>query len=111
MGELVEIGSENKKLRVGDRVVVPFTVFGHTTAGLYGYTHLMGGYCGGQAEYVRVPYADVAPIKIPDGIDDEKVLFLSDIFPTGWLAAVQCDIEPTDTVARALAPFSGIHHL
>jgi threonine dehydrogenase-like Zn-dependent dehydrogenase len=74
-------------------------VFGHTTAGLFGYTHLTGGYPGGQAEYVRVPYADVAPVKIPDGIEDEKVLFLSDIFPTGWQAAVQCDIEPTDTVA------------
>ncbi len=128
MGEVVEVGSENKKLKVGDRVVVPFTiicgecdqcrrgnfsvcettnrnkdladkVFGHTTAGLFGYTHLTGGYPGGQAEYVRVPYADVGPVKIPDGIDDEKVLFLSDIFPTGWQAAVQCDIEPTDTVA------------
>src|SRR6201997_3089192 len=128
MGEVVEVGSENKKLKVGDRVVVPFTiicgecdqckrgnfsvcettnrkkdladkVFGHTTAGLFGYTHLTGGYPGGQAEYVRVPYADVGPVKIPDSIDDEKVLFLSDIFPTGWQAAVQCDIEPTDTVA------------
>src|SRR5436305_3061038 len=128
MGEVVEVGSENKKLKVGDRVVVPFTiicgeceqcrrgyfsvcertnrnkdladkVFGHTTAGLFGYTHLTGGYPGGQAEYVRVPYADVGPVKLPNGIDDEKVLFLSDIFPTGWQAAVQCDIEPTDTVA------------
>ena len=74
-------------------------VFGHTTAGLFGYTHLTGGYPGGQAEYVRVPYADVGPVKIPNGLTDEQVLFLGDIFPTGWQAAVQCDIEPTDTVA------------
>ena len=128
MGEVVEVGRENKKLKVGDRVVVPFTIccgeceqcrrgffsvcersnrnagiaskaFGHTTAGLFGYTHLTGGYAGGQAEYVRVPYADVAPIKIPNGLSDEQALFLGDIFPTGWQAAVQCDIEPTDTVA------------
>lgn len=128
MGEVVEVGSENRKLRVGDRVVVPFTIccgeceqcrrgnfsvcersnrnkemaekaFGHTTAGLFGYSHLTGGYAGGQAEYVRVPYADVAPVKIPDGLDDEQVLFLGDIFPTGWQAAVQCDIQPEDTVA------------
>jgi len=128
MGEVVEVGSENKKLKVGDRVVVPFTIccgeceqcqrgnwsvcersnrnadlaekaFGHTTAGLFGYTHLTGGYAGGQAEYVRVPYADVAPVKVPNGLTDEQVLFLGDIFPTGWQAAVQCDIQPTDTVA------------
>lgn len=128
MGEVVEVGSENKKLKVGDRVVVPFTiccgecdqckrgnfsvceksnrnkdtadkVFGHTTAGLFGYTHLTGGYPGGQAEYVRVPYADVAPVKVPDNLTDEQVLFLGDIFPTGWQAVVQCDIQPTDTVA------------
>ncbi|HEX4260493.1 MAG TPA: zinc-binding dehydrogenase, partial [Acetobacteraceae bacterium] len=74
-------------------------VFGHTTAGLFGYTHLTGGYPGGQAEYVRVPYADVGPVKVPDGLTDEQVLFLSDILPTGWQAAVQCDVEPTDTVA------------
>ncbi|MGK9232418.1 glutathione-dependent formaldehyde dehydrogenase [Inquilinus limosus] len=128
MGEVVEVGAENRRLKVGDRVVVPFTIccgecdqcqrgnfsvcertnrnaelaakmFGHTTAGLFGYTHLTGGYPGGQAEYVRVPYADVAPVKIPDGLTDEQVLFLGDIFPTGWQAAAQCDIEPTDTVA------------
>ena len=128
MGEVVEVGSANHKLKVGDRVVVPFTiacgeceqcrrgyfsvcertnrnkkvadtVFGHTTAGLFGYTHLTGGYPGGQAEYVRVPYADVAPVKVPDSLTDEQVLFLGDIFPTGWQAVVQCDIEPSDTVA------------
>lgn len=128
MGEVVEVGLGNKKLKVGDRVVVPFTiccgecdqcrrgnwsvcertnrnkslaekVFGHTTAGLFGYTHLTGGYPGGQAEYVRVPYADVAPVKVPAGLTDEQVLFLGDILPTGWQAAVQCEIEPADTVA------------
>lgn len=128
MGEVVEVGAENKKLKVGDRVVVPFTIvcgecdqcrrgnfsvcersnrnadlaakaFGHTTAGLFGYSHLTGGYPGGQAEYVRVPYADVGPVKIPNGLTDEQVLFLGDILPTGWQAAAQCDIEPTDTVA------------
>jgi len=129
MGEVVEVGSGvNGKLKKGDRIVVPFTiicgqceqcrrgnfsvcettnrkkhladkVFGHATAGLFGYTHLTGGYPGGQAEYVRVPFADATHIKVPDGIPDEQVLFLGDIFPTGWQAAVQCDIEPTDTVA------------
>ena len=74
-------------------------MFGHATAGLFGYTHLTGGYPGGQAEYLRVPFADATHIKVPDGIPDEQVLFLGDIFPTGWQAAVQCDIEPTDTVA------------
>jgi threonine dehydrogenase-like Zn-dependent dehydrogenase len=128
MGEVVEVGAGNKRLKVGDRVVVPFTIccgeceqcmrgnfsvcersnrnkelqsklFGHPTAGLFGYTQLTGGYAGGQAEYVRVPYADVAPVKVPDGLSDEQVLFLGDIFPTGWQAAVQCDIQPSDTVA------------
>ncbi len=128
MGEVVEVGADNRALKVGDRVVVPFTIccgaceqcrrgnfsvcersnrnadlarkmFGHTTAGLYGYTHLTGGYPGGQAEYVRVPFADCGPVKIPDGLSDEQVLFLGDIFPTGWQAAVACDIEPDDTVA------------
>jgi threonine dehydrogenase-like Zn-dependent dehydrogenase len=128
MGEVVEVGSQVTRLKVGDRVVVPFTiacgaceqcrrgnfsvcqtsnrnkqmadkVFGHATAGLFGYTHLTGGYAGGQAEYVRVPFADVAPIKVPEGMTDEQVLFLGDILPTGWQAAVQCDIQPTDTVA------------
>jgi threonine dehydrogenase-like Zn-dependent dehydrogenase len=129
MGEVVEVGSGvNGHLKKGDRVVVPFTiicgecdqcrrgnfsvcertnrnkqladkVFGHTTAGLFGYTHLTGGYPGGQAEYVRVPFADATHIKVPDSLTDEQVLFLGDIFPTGWQAVVQCDVEPTDTVA------------
>jgi threonine dehydrogenase-like Zn-dependent dehydrogenase len=129
MGEVVEVGAEAKgKLKVGDRVVIPFTIicgecdqckrgnfsvcertnrnghiaakaFGHTTAGLFGYTHLTGGYPGGQAEYLRVPFADATHIKVPSTLSDEQLLFLSDIFPTGWQAAVQCDIEPTDTVA------------
>jgi threonine dehydrogenase-like Zn-dependent dehydrogenase len=129
MGEVVEVGSGvDGKLKKGDRIVVPFTiicgqceqckrgnfsvcettnrkkhladkVFGHATAGLFGYTHLSGGYPGGQAEYLRVPFADATHIKVPKGIPDEQVLFLGDIFPTGWQAAVQCDIEPTDTVA------------
>jgi threonine dehydrogenase-like Zn-dependent dehydrogenase len=128
MGEVVEVGKDNKALKVGDRVVVPFTIscgeceqcrrgnfsvcersnrnpkmaekmFGHATAGLFGYTHLAGGYPGGQAEYVRVPFADFGPVKVPDGLSDEQVLFLGDIFPTGWQAAVACDIQPTDTVA------------
>src|SRR3954447_4614772 len=128
MGEVVEVGTEAKgKLKVGDRIVVPFTIFcgecqqcrrgnysvcersnrnkdlnstimGHQTGGLFGYTHLTGGYAGGQAEYLRVPFADTTHIKVPRSLSDEQVLFLSDIFPTGWQAAVQCDIEPTDTV-------------
>jgi threonine dehydrogenase-like Zn-dependent dehydrogenase len=128
MGEVVEVGSENKALKAGDRIVVPFTiicgecdqckrgnfsvcersnrngeladtVFGHRTAGLFGYTHLTGGYPGGQAEYLRVPFADTTHIKVPSSLTDEQVLFLGDIFPTGWQGAVQCDIQPTDTVA------------
>jgi threonine dehydrogenase-like Zn-dependent dehydrogenase len=73
--------------------------YGHSMGGAFGYAHLTGGYAGGQAEYLRVPYSDVGPIVIPDGMDDDKVLFLSDILPTGWMAAVNCDIEPGDTVA------------
>ncbi len=129
MGEVVEVGKGvNGNLKKGDRIVVPFTiwcgqceqckrgnysvcertnrtkeladkVFGHGTAGLFGYTHLTGGYPGGQAEYLRVPYADTTHVKVPDGLSDEQVLFLGDILPTGWQAAAQCDIQPTDTVA------------
>lgn len=128
MGEVVEVGSAVTKLKKGDRVVVPFAIacghcffcerqlfsccdttnpnaemaakaYGHAGAGLFGYSHLTGGYAGGQAEYVRVPHADVGPLKIPNGIPDEKVLFLSDILPTGWMAALNCDIQRGDTVA------------
>lgn len=128
MGEVVELGSAVTKFKKGDRVVVPFTIscgecffcnkqlysacetsnpdaekaselLGHAGGGLFGYSHLLGGYAGGQAEYVRVPFADVGPIKIPEGIDDEKVLFLSDIYPTAWMAAENAGIEPGDTVA------------
>src|SRR5205085_2787209 len=128
MGEVVEIGRGVKKLKVGDRVVVPFTiscgqcryckkglyslcdesnpnasmarkVMGQSPAGLFGYSHMLGGFPGGQAEYLRVPFADVGPIKIPDGLRDEQVLFLSDIFPTGYMAAENAEIEPGDTVA------------
>lgn len=73
--------------------------YGYAMSGLFGYSHMTGGYAGGQAEYVRVPYSDIGPIVIPDGLEDEKVLFLSDILPTGWMAAENCDIEPGDTVA------------
>lgn len=130
MGEVVEVGHANSKLKVGQRVVVPFVIacgqcyfcqqqqfaacdnsnpaetadmseflYGYPMTGAFGYSHLTGGYAGGQAEYVRVPYSDIGPIVIPDGIEDEKVLFLSDILPTGWMAAENCDIKPTDTVA------------
>ncbi len=130
MGEVVEVGEGNPTLRVGERVVVPFTIscgkcffcehqqysacdnsnpadkadmseimYGHPMTGAFGYSHLTGGYAGGQAEYVRVPYSDVGPIVIPDGLEDDKVLFLSDILPTGWMAAENCEIQPGDTVA------------
>ncbi|MBB3311915.1 threonine dehydrogenase-like Zn-dependent dehydrogenase [Rhizobium sp. BK196] len=128
MGEVVEVGKDNTKLKVGDRVVVPFTIscgecffckrgffsgcersnpdsskvrklWGNSPAGLFGYSHLLGGYSGGQAEYLRVPYADIGPIKVPDRLTDEQVLFLSDIFPTGYMAADFCNIQPGDTIA------------
>jgi threonine dehydrogenase-like Zn-dependent dehydrogenase len=128
MGEVVEVGPENNTLKVGDRVVVPFTIscgecffcqrgffsacersnpdmakaeklWGHSPAGLFGYSHLLGGYSGGQAEYLRVPYADVGPIKVPDQLSDEQVLFLSDIFPTGYMAAEFCNIKGGETIA------------
>ena len=128
MGEVVEVGSAVKNLAVGDRVVVPFPIacghcffcereeyslcensnpnalmaeklWGHSPCGIFGYSHLTGGYAGGQAEYARVPFADIGPIKIESDLPDEKVLFLSDILPTGWMAAEACDIRPGDTVA------------
>lgn len=123
MGEVVEVGKENTHLSVGDRIVVPFTIscgacrqckwgnwsccertnpnghqqaetFGYPLAGLFGYSHITGGFAGGQAEYLRVPHADIGPIIVPPELDDEKVLFLSDIFPTGYQAAEYCDITP-----------------
>jgi threonine dehydrogenase-like Zn-dependent dehydrogenase len=128
MGEVVEVGPEVKSLRVGDRVVVPFTIscgrcyycehgqasacdnsnpnawmaeklYGYAPGAFYGYSHMMGGYAGGQAEYVRVPFADAGPLKVPEELTDEQVLFLSDIFPTGYQAAANCDIEPGDVIA------------
>ena len=128
MGEVVELGPAVTNLRIGDRVVVPFNMacgecffckkslfaccdnsnpnkemaekaLGHSPSGLFGYSHMLGGFAGGQAELVRVPYADVGPFKVPDGLADEQVLFLTDIFPTGYMAAENADIEPGDTVA------------
>ncbi|MEH3062201.1 zinc-dependent alcohol dehydrogenase [Methylobacterium sp. D53M] len=128
MGEVVEVGQGFTKFKKGDRIVVPFNIncgacrqcklgnfsvcersnrnaemaaaqFGYTTAGLFGYSHLTGGYAGGQAEYVRVPMADVAPMKVPDGMDDESVLFLTDILPTGWQGAEHCEIRGGETIA------------
>ena len=128
MGEVVEVGPETKRIKVGDRVVVPFTIacggcwfcqhqfwsccdnsnpngtlaeefYGATPSALFGYSHLFGGYAGGQAEYARVPFADVGPMKVPEGIPDERVLFLTDILPTAWQAAEYCNIQPGDTVA------------
>lgn len=128
MGEIVELGSDVKNLSIGDRVVIPFNmacgscffcnktmyslcdnsnpnhdmaakVMGQSPSGLFGYSHMLGGFPGGQAEYVRVPYADVAAMKVPPHLKDEQVLFLSDIFPTGYMAAENCQMEPGDTVA------------
>ncbi|HYD78912.1 MAG TPA: zinc-dependent alcohol dehydrogenase [Paucimonas sp.] len=128
MGEVVELGNEVKNLKIGDRVVVPFPIacghcffcreklysvcensnpnawmaekmWGHSPAGIFGYSHLTGGYAGGQAEYARVPYADIGPLKVPDNLTDEQVLFLSDILPTGWMAAENCDIRPGHVIA------------
>ncbi|HVW27148.1 MAG TPA: zinc-dependent alcohol dehydrogenase [Polyangiaceae bacterium] len=128
MGEVVEVGSAVKNLSIGDRVVVPFPIscgrcsacqagtfslcensnpnawmaeklWGHSPCGIFGYSHLLGGYAGGQAEYVRVPFADVGPLKVPPELTDEQVLFLSDIFPTGYMAADMCNIEPGAVVA------------
>jgi threonine dehydrogenase-like Zn-dependent dehydrogenase len=128
MGEVVETGPEVKRVKKGDRVVVPFTIscgqcffcknqmwsacdntnpnawimekmYGYSGAALYGYSHMMGGYAGGQAQYARVPFADVGCLEIPEGLDDEKVLFLSDIFPTGYMAAENCDLKGGEVVA------------
>jgi threonine dehydrogenase-like Zn-dependent dehydrogenase len=128
MGDVVEVGRGVNNLKVGDRVVVPFPIacgncwscqnemysvcensnpnawmaeklFGYSPAGIFGYSHMLGGYAGGQAEYARVPFADVGPIKVPDGLTDEQVLFLSDIFPTGYMGAEMCDIKPGDVIA------------
>ena len=128
MGEVMEVGRGVKKLRVGDRVVVPFPIacgactmcqaqiysccensnpnaaiaeklMGHSPAGIFGYSHMLGGYAGGQAEFARVPFADVGPIKVPAGLSDEQVLFLSDILPTGYMGAEMCDIRPGQVVA------------
>jgi threonine dehydrogenase-like Zn-dependent dehydrogenase len=128
MGEVVDVGREVKNLRVGDRVVVPFPIscgacimcrrelyslcentnpnawmaekmMGHSPAGVFGYSHLLGGYAGGQAEFARVPFADVGPLKLENGITDDQALFLSDILPTGYMGAEMCDIEPGQTVA------------
>ena len=128
MGEVVEVGRGVDNLKVGDRVVVPFPIacghclacenemyslcensnpnaglaeklWGHSPAGVFGYSHLLGGYAGGQAEYARVPFADVGPLKVPEDLTDEQVLFLSDIFPTGYMGAEMCNIKPGDVVA------------
>jgi threonine dehydrogenase-like Zn-dependent dehydrogenase len=143
MGEVVAVGRGNPKLKIGDRVVVPFTIscgecffcqrgffsgcersnpdrkkaeeaWGHSPGGLFGYSHLLGGYSGGQAEYLRVPYADVGPIKVPDSLSDEQALFLSDIFPTGYMAADFCNIQPDDIIAiwgaAQLAKWQSVAH-
>ncbi len=128
MGEVVEAGPAVRNLKVGDRVVVPFPIacgecamcqrdlfslcensnpnawmaeklWGHSPAGLFGYSHLLGGFAGGQAEYVRVPFADVGPLKVPGGMTDDQALFLSDIFPTGYMGADMCNIKPGDVIA------------
>ncbi len=128
MGEVMEVGKNVKKLKVGDRVVVPFPIacgecwscrndmwslcensnpnawiaekmLGHSPSGVFGYSHMLGGFAGGQAEFARVPFADVGPLKVPSDLSDEKVLFLTDIFPTGYMGAEMCDIKRGDTIA------------
>ncbi|HKP50777.1 MAG TPA: zinc-dependent alcohol dehydrogenase [Gemmatimonadales bacterium] len=128
MGEVVEVGSSVRNLKVGDRVVVPFPIacgacaacdaqmfslcensnpnawiaeklLGHSPCGIFGYSHMLGGFAGGQAEYARVPFADVGPLKVPEDLNDDQVLFLSDIFPTGYMGAEMCDIQGGDIVA------------
>ena len=128
MGEVIEVGTDVPNLKRGDRVVVPFCIacgncffcqnqltslcdnsnpnastaeklYGYSSSGLFGYSHIFGGYAGGQAQYVRVPFADVGPIKIESDVTDEQVLFLSDIYPTGYQGAEHCNIQEGDTVA------------
>src|SRR5687768_7380995 len=128
MGIVEDIGHGVRNLKKGDRVIVPFPIacgacyfcthglfsacdnsnpnawlaekfYGYATAGLFGYSHMTGGYAGGQAQYARVPYADVGPFKVPDSLTDEQVLFMTDIFPTGYMAAENCNIQPGDVVA------------
>jgi threonine dehydrogenase-like Zn-dependent dehydrogenase len=128
MGEVVELGPAVENLKIGDRVVVPFPIacgacgacsesmyslcensnpnawiaeamWGHSPAGIYGYSHMLGGFAGGQAEYVRVPFADVGPLRVPDHLRDDQVLFLSDILPTGYMGAEMCDIRPGQVIA------------
>ncbi len=128
MGEVVEVGRQVHNLKVGDRVVVPFPIacgkcgfcqakafslcensnpnawiaeklMGHSPSGIFGYSHMTGGFAGGQAEYARVPFADVGPIKVPNHLSDEQVLFLSDIYPTGYMGAEMCNIQQGDTIA------------
>jgi threonine dehydrogenase-like Zn-dependent dehydrogenase len=128
MGQIVEVGRAVKNLAIGDRVVVPFPIacghclqcerelyslcensnpnawmaekmWGYSPCGIFGYSHILGGYAGGQAEYARVPFADIGPIRVPDHLEDDQVLFLSDIFPTGYMAAEACQIQPGDVVA------------
>src|SRR6186713_861532 len=128
MGEVVEVGKGVSNLAVGDRVVVPFPIacgncasceagatslcensnpnawiaekmWGHSPCGIFGYSHMLGGYAGGQAEYARVPFANVGPLKVPEHLTDEQVLFLSDIYPTGYMGADMCNIQPGDTIA------------
>jgi len=128
MGEVVDVGRGVRNLKKGDRVVVPFPIacgsclscqrglfsvcensnpnawmaeklWGHSPCGIFGYSHLTGGFAGGQAEYARVPFADVGPVKVPEGLSDDQVLFLSDIFPTGYMGAEMCNIQPGDTIA------------
>src|ERR671921_942251 len=128
MGEVVEVGKNVRNVKKGDRVVVPFPIacgrcnacqakayslcensnpnahiaekmLGHTAAGIFGYSHLTGGFAGGQAEFARVPFADVGPMQVPDDLTDDQVLFLTDILPTGYMGAEMCGIRPGDTVA------------
>ncbi|MEU8408283.1 zinc-dependent alcohol dehydrogenase [Micromonospora sp. NPDC048842] len=128
MGEVVEVGPQVRNLAVGDRVVVPFPIacghcsscqrglysvcensnpnagiaekiMGHSPAGIFGYSHLLGGYAGGQAEYARVPFADVGPVKVPDEISDDQAVMLADVFPTGYMGAEMCDIKPGQVIA------------